>query len=117
MLVFAVPALYRDPQLQALFAQAYTEPPAHPFTEQVLSQTNKLRRRAIFMRVALAALLMLIAIPLEDLALEFTQLLIVSLVEIDNQLVAELLAPVNTVGGALSFTLLLIRAAHRKLFT
>jgi len=44
-------------------------------------------------------------------------LLIVSLVRIDNQLVATLLAPINSVGGVLSVTLLLIRAAHKRLFT
>ena len=107
----------RDPQLQALFAQAYAEPAAQPFTEQVLRETDGLRRRALIRRIGLAVLLMLIAIPLEDFALEFAQLLIVSLVEVDNQLVGELLAPINSVGGALSLTLLGIRAAHKKLFT
>ena len=107
----------RDPQLQALFAAQAKELPAEPFTANIVAEVNRRRRRAIVWRVLIALTLALLSIPLKDVALQFTQLLVVALVEIENQLVAQLLAPINTVGGLLSVTLLLMRAAHRRLFT
>jgi hypothetical protein len=106
-----------DPQLQALFAQSEENLPADQFTTQVMQGARKVRVRAIARRALFAVLLAGLAMPLQDFALEFAHVLIVSLVQIENDLVAQLLAPINSVGGALSLTLLLIRAGHKKLFT
>lgn len=107
----------RDPQLQALFAAVDAELPAQPFAAELLEQVAHARRKAIARRAVIALMLALVGIPLQDYALAFAELLIVSLIEIENQLAAQVLAPINSVGGLLSITLLVIRAAHKKLFT
>ena len=107
----------RDSQLQALFDKHDENLPDGLFTAEVVQGARKIRRIAIVRRAMLAVLLALLAVPLQDYALEFAEVLIVSLVQIDNALVAQLLAPINSVGGVLSVTLLLIRAAHKRLFT
>ncbi len=107
----------RDPALEQLFSAAAEELPGNGFNSTVLARTDRLKRRRIIARALLAAALALIAVPLEDVGLVMAQLLLVSLVSIDNALVAELLAPVNSVGSLLSFTLLALRAFHKRLFT
>ena len=64
------------------------------------------------MGIALA----LIAVPLEDFVLGITHFLLLTLVELDNTLIADLLAPVNSVGSLLSLILLTLRIAHKQLF-
>ena len=107
----------RDPTLQALFAQSQTGLPAEPFTSAVLEKVNQRRRWTIARQALYAVSLALISISLEDYALQFAHVLVVALVQIENELAAQLLAPLNSIGGLLVITFLLIRAAHRKLFT
>ena len=107
----------RDPALQALFSDASEDLISDAFTEQVMLQADRLKRRAIGVRASAALALALLGIPLQDVALELTEVLILTLVAIDNSLVAQLLAPINTVGGLLSLVLLVIRAVHRRLFS
>jgi hypothetical protein len=106
----------RDPKLQALFAQSQAELPAQPFTAQVLDKVNKRRRRGIAWRGLCAVVLALGVVALEGYALQIAHILFVTVVEIESSLLAQVLAPLNTVGGLLSIALLMIRAAHRRLF-
>lgn len=107
----------RDPQLQALFAAVDTPPEADDFGERVMRQVGHAKRRMILRRVCVALAISLIAIPLQDYALALSQVLIVSLVDIESDLVAQLLAPINSVGGLLSVVVLLLRLVHKRLFT
>ena len=111
----------QDPKLQALFAQpldSLAEAPANDaFTEEVMQQTDRLKRKRIILRICLALALALLSPPLQDFALATAQTLVLSLVDLENRLLAQLLAPLNTVGGLLSVVLLVLRAAHKRLFT
>lgn len=106
----------REPMLENVFSNAREELAPDAFTEQVMLHTDRAKRRAIPTRAALALALALLGIPVQDVALELSQVLVVALVPIQNTLLAQLLAPVNTVAGLLTVVLLVIRAAHRRLF-
>ncbi len=103
--------------LQKIFADSDLELAGDTFTTEVMSHADRLKRRRIVRRVMLAFVFALIAIPLEDIGLALARILLSSLVEIDDNLAAELLAPVNSVGSLLSFVLLSLRLAHKKIFT
>ena len=110
--------LAADQALQQLFATADTEPqPNDPdFTNEVMAGVDRRKRHIIMRRILIGLLLALIAIPLEDAALILTQWLVLSLVNIDNRLLADLLAPINSVGSLLSVVLLALRVFHKRLF-
>ena len=107
----------RDDELQALFAAADEDLDGQDFSREVMAGTERLRRRRIARRASVALGLSLLAMPMQDVALAVSQMLIVSLVELEGGLVAELLAPINSVGGLLSAVLLLLRLAHKRLFS
>ena len=94
----------RDLALQALFDQARGEPAAQgdAFTETVMQQADRSRRRAIWLRVGIAVLLAAVSAPLQDVGLVITEVMLISLVEADGGLISQVLAPVNTVGALLS---------------
>ena len=106
----------KDPNLQAWFAEATV--PAHEaaFTQSVLQEVDRARRWKIARRVMLALALALISIPAQDIGLIIADAFLAQLVNVPNQTVAVVLAPINSVGGVLSMVLLLIRAIHRRLF-
>jgi hypothetical protein len=103
--------------LQRMFAGTDLELAGDNFTTEVMSHADRLKRRRLIRRVLLGFAFALIAIPLEDIGLVLAQFLLSSLVEIDDSLAAELLAPINSVGSLLSFVLLSLRVAHKKLFS
>ena len=105
-----------DPQLQALFANNHQNSGDAVFTERVMPQVDRLRRRKFMMRAILAMIVATFAVPFKDGALALSQVMIVSLIELEAGLVAELLAPINSVGGVLSIVLLILRATHKRLF-
>ena len=106
----------RDPELEQLFATPTPVPDAEPFQRSVMAAADRSKSYRILRRALLALVLSLLAIPGQDLALAVSQLMIVRLVEIESALAAEVLAPVNSVGGMLSVFLFGLRAAHRRLF-
>ena len=100
-------------------AEWFSEPqPAadeQSFTESVMAQTRRMRRRRIAQRVMIGLLLAAVSIPAQDLGLAIAELAMVQLVEVDNQLAAGVLAPINTVGGVLSVVLLFLRTVYRRM--
>ena len=107
----------RDPNLQAWFAE--TTEPLHDtvFTQSVMQDVDRIRRWKIARRAVLALTLALISVPAQDIGVIVAEAFVAQLVNVPNQAVAVLLAPINSVGGVLSMVLLLIRAMHRRLFT
>lgn len=85
------------------------------FTDSVMAEARRLRRRKIALRVLLAVLLALISIPAQDLGMAIAQVAMVQLVEINNQIAAEVLAPINSLGGVLSAVLLFLRTVYRRM--
>ena len=106
----------RDPILDRLFSELDDDLPGEEFTGEVMVQTDRAKRQKIARRIALGALLGLLAIPLEDFALASAHVLAVTLIDLEAGLAAQLLAPVNTVGSLLSVILLGLRIAHKRIF-
>lgn len=106
----------RDPLLGKLFADAEQDMDADAFTATVTARTETLRHRKIVRRICLLGVLALVGIPLQDYGLALSQVLVEHVFRIDNALLAELLAPIDTVGGLLSAMLLALRGLHRRLF-
>ena len=105
-----------DSSLQQMFAYSNQELAEDSFTTDVMSQVDKLKYRVIARRILLGIAFALITIPLDDIVLELTHFLLQTLVELDNSLIADLLAPVNSVASLLSVILLTMRIAHKRLF-
>ena len=106
----------RDPTLMVLFAAARRELPTEEFTTQVMLQANRQKRRAIIGRVCVGLLIGLAAIPLEDAATALAQNLVLSVVELEDDLLAQLLSPLNNVGSLLALGLIGLRIVYRKIF-
>jgi len=105
-----------DPFLQSLFTDAYDDLNAVEFEHQVLQETSILHRNKFLKRGLLGLCMALVAMFLQDYTLAISQVLLVTLIKLESGLAAELLVPINSVGGLLSAVLLVIRAAHNRLF-
>lgn len=106
-----------DPSLEAAFAEARRELDDDAFLIDTMQHVEALRRRRIIRRVGIGLCLGLLVMPLQDFALAATPVLVHSLIELPAGQVTEMLAPVNSVAGLLSAVLLVLRAAHRRLFS
>lgn len=106
----------KNPDIQRLFAQAENRFDDDQFTADVMSGTDRLRRKKIILRLVIGLVVSAVMIPMQDIALAFTQVLMTSLVHLDNTLVAQLLAPVNSVGGVMSAIVLGLRVIHKRIF-
>ena len=106
-----------NPALQSVFDNAGQGISDEAFTTQVMDQTKILKRRKVIRRLCIGLLFALIAVPMQDIAMASTQFLVLSLIEIDDSLLAQILAPVNTVGSLLSFVLLSLRLFYKRIFS
>ena len=105
-----------DPTLDELFSEFGDDLPGEQFTGEVMVRTDRAKRWIVARRIALGVLLGLLAIPLENFALAFAHILAETLKDLEHGLVAQLLAPVNTVGSLLSVVLLGLRIVHKRIF-
>lgn len=109
-----------DPRLERLFAAAREDFSGDAFIARVMSEIDRMRRRATVtwtvVGVLLVALASLLTPSLTAAVTLLTQVLPVSLVDIDNRVVAEVFAPVNSIAGIAGLTFLLLLVAIRKLF-
>jgi hypothetical protein len=112
----------RDPRLEALFHAAREELSGEAFAAEVMARVGRSRRRALAGWVAVAVVLFaaawLVSGPLTNAVHLLTQLLPQSLVEIEagNQLLAQLLAPINSIAGVVALGLFGLRLAYKKIF-
>ena len=110
----------RDPTLQALFAKADEDLPRSAFAAKVMSQTDRLRRRTmigwICLVLALAAIVWLLAAPLQAAVLLLAHGLTQPLVNLDSPWLAEILSPLNNVTILLAMGLIGLRFFYRKIF-
>jgi len=110
----------RDPGLQKLFDTAGQDIAPDAFTKDVMSEIDGLRRRAIIawslVGLALIPCMWLISVPVLDATHLLTEILPKNLIEVDDQLMAQLLSPVNSIAGLFGLGLLGVRAAMKKIF-
>ncbi len=81
-----------------------------------MQETDRAKRRTWLRRFAIGLALSLLAAPVQDFGLAFTEILVSSLVEVEQTFVAQILAPINSVGSLLSMLLLGLRIMHKRIF-
>ena len=105
-----------DQSIKALFDKAEVPLGDDAFTANVLSETAQLKRRVWIRRGAIGTVIFLASLPFQEYIVLLSEVLLVSLVEMPEGQVAQMLAPVNSVGGLVSVLLLAFRAFHKRLF-
>ncbi|MDH3432156.1 MAG: hypothetical protein OEQ14_19340, partial [Gammaproteobacteria bacterium] len=110
----------RDPVLQSLFVIARQDCTEDEFTKQVISRIDNLRRRALIGWIAAglvsAALAVLLTEPVLYTVNLATQILPRSLLDVDDHILARVLAPMNSIAGLVALGLLGLRLAWKKIF-
>lgn len=115
----------RDPTLRVLFADATQDFAGAAFTAQVMAQT-KLRYSAVAGRIGvslvLASCAWLLATPLQDAVHLVAQNLaplsmVVSLIDVDNRWLAQMLSPVNNIASMTALGLVGLRIAYKKVYS
>lgn len=109
-----------DPTLEALFGIAKQDLAEEAFTAQVMSRIDSQRRRAVVgwscVALVLVSCAWLISIPLLDAVSLVSQFLPSSLIDIEDSRIAQVFAPINSIGGLVVLGLVSLRAAYRKIF-
>ena len=109
-----------DPKLQALFRQAAQEFDRDAFTSQIMTRIDRNRRQTVALwsvaGVVALVIVTLIAAPLTSAVGFASQLLPVSLVEIEADLLRQLLSPINSVAAALAVGALALRKFYMWIF-
>ncbi len=103
--------------LQELFSGTDERLAGDAFTAEVMAQAESLNRKTIVTRFVISLVLGLLAVPVQEVVLPLAEILVHSLVDLDDRLLAQILAPINSVGGALSVALFGLRVMHKKLFS
>ena len=103
-----------DEELSRLLRQEQAPLHATSFVVDVKQGMARVSREKLRSRVLLGAGLALLAIPAQDLGLALTFVFATALIPLAPGLVADLLAPLNSVGSVLSLVLLLIRWLYRR---
>ena len=108
----------RDPQLEALFAQAQTDIPNGDFAQRVMSDVDTRRRNVLLVRLALITLIvvleLLLSAPIQGTLGIIMKALGTPLVDLENPAVELVLAPLNSVAGIVGGLLLLLHFLYRK---
>lgn len=108
-----------DPRLKALFGKAEQSFDPDAFLATVMAQINRERRRSLLVwavvGVAFITGFLLLATPVLTAASMATELLPVSLVEIEADWLRLLLAPINSVAAAVAISVLAIRKFFRRI--
>ena len=110
----------RDPNLQKLFTQAEQDFRNDSFAQDVLRRIDRERRKtmlvwSVLIVLALACVAFL-ASPVFTAISMATQLLPVSLVEIETEWMRLLLSPINSVAAAIALGALALRKFYRRIF-
>ncbi|MDH3747386.1 MAG: hypothetical protein OER97_04200 [Gammaproteobacteria bacterium] len=109
----------RDPLLETLFAQVERELVEDDFTAQVMAQVEKRRRNVLIGRLAIVALFvaleLLLSAPLQNSVGIITQVLSTSLIEVENEWLALIFAPLNSVAGLIGMLLLGLQYLYRRM--
>jgi hypothetical protein len=109
----------RDPLLESLFSQAENELVEDKFTVRVMAGVKKRRRNVLIGRLAIVAALvaleLLLSAPLQNTAGAITQVLDVSLIEVESEWLSLVFAPLNSIAGLLGMLLLGMQFLYRRM--
>ena len=109
----------RDPLLESLFSQAEHELVEDEFTVQVMDGVKKRRRNVLIGRLAivvsLVALELLLSSPLQDTAGVITQVLGMSLIEVESEWLTMVFGPLNSIAGLLGMLLIGMQFLYRRM--
>jgi hypothetical protein len=109
----------RDPRLESLFDAADQPLADDAFTSAVEAGVKAHRRRILFGRLAIAALLVCVELlldsPLQDSLGTATDALVTSLVPVRHEWLAFIVAPINSIAGLLGMLLLGLHFVYRKM--
>lgn len=107
--------------LKALFAKAEHTFDPEAFRTAVMARIDRERRRTIVawtvVGIAIVAAFLLLATPVLTAMSMATELLPVSLVEIETDWLRMLLAPINSVAAAVAIGALALRKFFRRIFS
>jgi len=109
----------RDPLLESLFSQAESELVEDKFTVQVMAGVKKRRRNVLIGRLAIVALLvaleLLLSAPLQNTAGAITQVLDISLIEVESEWLTMVFGPLNSIAGLFGMLLLGMQFIYRRM--
>jgi len=110
----------RDPGLLALFDSASRAHEDDAFVTRVMADINTLRRRSVIgwlvFGIIMAPVAWWLSTPITSVLDLASQLLPDSLIVVEEQWMAQLLAPVNGVSGVVGLTILVGWWFYRKIF-
>ena len=110
----------RDPALQSLFVDAGEDLSSKNFTARVMAQVDGQRRRMLIgwacIGLVLIALTALLAAALQDAVLLLMQSFNLSLVDLENRWLAQLLSPLNSVASLIAVGFIGLHRIYRKIF-
>jgi len=109
----------RDPWLESMFVQANRNLADDDYIRQVMVRVEQRRRNVLIGRLALVALLvvfeLLLSAPLQNTVGAITQALSATLLELENEWVALVFAPLNSIAGLIGIMLLGLQFLYRKM--
>ncbi|MGI9203498.1 MAG: hypothetical protein ACR2Q3_05790 [Woeseiaceae bacterium] len=109
----------RDPFLESMFVQAEQNLADDDYIKQVMDRVEKRRRNVLAGQFALILLLvvfeLLLSAPLQNTVGAITQALSESLLELENEWIALLFAPMNSIAGLIGIMLLGMQFLYRKI--
>jgi len=109
----------RDPLLESLFAEAERNLEDDVYIKQVMVRVEKRRRNVLVGRFSLVALLvvfeLLLSAPLQHTVGVIAQALSATLLELENEWVALVFAPLNSIAGLIGIMLLGMQFLYRKM--
>ncbi len=109
----------RDPQLEALFDAARNELAHDPFVNKVMADIERRKRRVVLgwfvAAIVLAPFIWLLGGPIVDAVNLVSNVLPVSLVELNNQWLRQLLAPINSIAGVIAIATIFGLRLYRRI--
>ena len=109
-----------DPVIEAIFSRAKEELAGERFTASVMARTDSLKRRAmlgwLLSFLAVAAGFWMLSGPLHEVAALMNQVLPTTLVDMEDRLVGQLLAPLNSIAGPIAVMVFGLNMLYRKVF-
>jgi len=109
----------RDPVLESLFAQTAQDLVDDGYTARVMQKVERRRRYVTAGRLAIIVAIfgfdLLLSSPLQHSLGAFAQVLAMPLVDVQNEWLASLLAPLNSMAGVFGMLFLALHMLYRRI--